>query len=109
MKKGNSFEWVNLISDEEKELFKSYTFIDNKVLNAKLNFIIDLFTQTEQGSFEPAEKGMEIQDNPELTADTQVGRMLIESTLKNAEMEEAMTSIGQGVVEIMLNQQLGGI
>ena len=109
MKKGNPLNWVNLISEEEKELFKSETFIDNKVLNANLNFIIDLFTQTEHGSFDPAEKGMEIQDNPELTADTRVGRMLIESTLKNAEIEEAISSIGQGVVEIMLNQQMGGM
>ena len=55
--------------------------------------------------------GLELkkQADPLLSTDAIQGQAIIESTLKTAEMEEAMTSIGQGVVEIMLNQQLGGM
>lgn len=99
----------NIISEKEKILFKTDTFIDNNLLNSKLNFLIDLFTESEKGDLSPEKKGIEIQENSELTSDTQVGKMLIETTLKNAEIEEALYSIGKGVVEIMLNQPMGGM
>ena len=81
------------------------------LLNKKLNLIIDILTEIEDKDLVDSRELKEIyeQADPILSTDAIQGQAIIESTLKNAEMEEAMTSIGQGVVEIMLNQQMGGI
>ena len=102
---------IHALSPEEKALFKEEEVKSLDLLNKKLNLIIDILTEIEDEDLVDSRELKEIheQSDPLLSTDAIQGQAIIESTLKNAEMEEAMTSIGQGVVEIMLNQQMGGM
>lgn len=102
---------IHALSPEEKALFKEEEVKSLDLLNKKLNLIIDILTEIENEELLDSRELKEIKEqaDPLLSTDSIQGQAIIENTLKTAEMEEAITSIGQGVVEIMLNQQMGGM
>lgn len=102
---------IHALSPEEKALFKEEEVKSLDLLNKKLNLIIDILTEIEDEDLIDSRELKEIKEqaDPLLSTDAIQGQAIIESTIKTAEMEEAIASIGQGVVDIMLNQQMGGM
>lgn len=102
---------IHALSPEEKELFKNGEVKSLDLLNKKLNLIIDILTEIEDTELIDSRelKEIEMQDEPMLSTDSMQGQLIVESALKSMELEQAVNSIGQGVVEIMLNQQMGGM
>jgi len=101
---------IHALSPEEKALFKDEEIKSLDLLNKKLNLIIDILTEIEDKDLIDSRelKGIKEQADPMLSTDAIQGQAIIENTLKTAEMEESIASIGQGVVDIMLNQ-MGGM
>lgn len=102
---------IHALSPEEKELFKNGEVKSLDLLNKKLNLIIDILTEIEDTELIDSRelKEIEMQDEPMLSTDSMQGQFIVESALKSMELEQAVNSTGQGVVEIMLNQQMGGM
>lgn len=92
---------INILEDKDKTLFQEDKFKSIDLVNRKLNLIINMLTEPEEYIDDTAEaKGIFEQNN--ISTDDMVGQFITKQYLKNAELQQAIDALGQGVVQLML-------